>query len=104
MTDELTGKIIADKYRIDSLLRESDLGPIYRGWHVLMDKAVTIKILATALVQPPRSGRLRKQQGNCDSKHASSSSRFTPCEQYLSHPRRPSVRLKGQGFEKESPR
>ncbi len=54
MTDELTGKIIADKYRIDSLLRESDLGPIYRGWHVLMDKAVTIKILATALAVDQR--------------------------------------------------
>src|SRR5437867_11030000 len=54
MTDEFVGKIIADKYRIDELLRESDLGPIYRGWHVLMDKAVTVKILATALAVDKR--------------------------------------------------
>src|SRR6476620_7958734 len=46
---EFEGKTIADKYRVDSLLHESDLGGFYRGWHVLMDKAVVIKVLAIAL-------------------------------------------------------
>ena len=49
MIDEFEGKIIAEKYRIDSLLRDSDLGAFYRGWHELMDKPVTVKILAPAL-------------------------------------------------------
>ncbi len=49
MTDQLTGQILAKKYRIDSLLREDDLGTVYRGTHVSMDKSVTIKILASAL-------------------------------------------------------
>ena len=49
MIDDFEGKIIAEKYRIESILRDSDLGVIYRGWHVLMEKPVTVKILAPAL-------------------------------------------------------
>src|SRR5438067_4830436 len=49
MIDEFEGKIIAEKYRIESILRDSDLGTFYRGWHVLMDRPVTVKILAPAL-------------------------------------------------------
>ena len=49
MTDQFTGQILANKYRIGSVLRDSDLGKIYRGTHLLMDKPVTIKILAPAL-------------------------------------------------------
>jgi serine/threonine protein kinase len=54
MTDDFEGKIIADKYRIETILRDSDLGVIYRGWHVLMDKPVTAKILAPALAVDKR--------------------------------------------------
>ena len=49
MLNEFEGKIIADKYRIDGPLLETDLGTFYRGWHVLMDRSVIVKVLATAL-------------------------------------------------------
>ncbi len=49
MIDEFEGQIIADKYRVDSLFHESDLGGFYRGWNLMMDKPVTIKILAPSL-------------------------------------------------------
>ena len=49
MLEEFTERIIADKYRIDSLLRKGDLGDIYRGRHLFMDKPVTLKILLPAL-------------------------------------------------------
>ena len=54
MIDEFEGKIIAEKYRIESILRDSDLGVIYRGWHVMMDQPVTVKILAPALAVDKR--------------------------------------------------
>ncbi|MFN0279467.1 MAG: serine/threonine protein kinase [Pyrinomonadaceae bacterium] len=54
MIDELEGKIIAEKYRIESILRDSDLGTFYRGWNVLVDRPVTIKILAPALAVDQR--------------------------------------------------
>ena len=49
MTDQFIGKILADKYEIEEIIRESDLGNIYRGTHLLMEKTVAIKILAPAL-------------------------------------------------------
>ncbi len=49
MTDQLIGQVLAKKYRIDSLLREDDLGNVYRGTHLSMEKSVTVKILASAL-------------------------------------------------------
>ncbi|MEJ7847360.1 MAG: protein kinase [Pyrinomonadaceae bacterium] len=49
MADEFTGKVIADKYRVDSLIRKGDLGDMYRGWHLFMDKPVTLKILPSSL-------------------------------------------------------
>src|SRR5436190_21439541 len=49
MIDELEGKVIAGKYRIDSQLTDTELGPIYRGSNILMDKPVTIKVLVPAV-------------------------------------------------------
>ena len=49
MADEFTGKVIAEKYRVDSLLRHGDMGDMYRGWHLFMDRPVTLKILPPAL-------------------------------------------------------
>ena len=49
MSDQFIGQTLANKYRIDSFSREGDLGKIYRGTHVSMDKPVTVKILAPAL-------------------------------------------------------
>ncbi len=49
MLDQFVGKTLAEKYRIDSVIRDTDLGRIYRGTHLLMDKHVAVKILAPAL-------------------------------------------------------
>ena len=49
MGEQLTGTVIAEKYRVDSLLRSGDLGDFYRGRHVFMDKPVTLRVLPPAL-------------------------------------------------------
>lgn len=49
MTESLTGKLIADKYRVEALLREGRDGDLYAGRHEVMDKPVTIKVLPRAL-------------------------------------------------------
>ena len=48
MTD-YSGQVLADKYRVDSLMRKTPLGDFYHGTHLSMGKAVTIKILPPAL-------------------------------------------------------
>ena len=54
MTNDFVGKLVADKYRIESLIGESGSGDMYLGRHEVMDKPVTIKILAPALAADPR--------------------------------------------------
>lgn len=49
MIDTFIGKTLADKYRIDSVMRETELGKVYHGRHLLMEKAVAVKILSPAL-------------------------------------------------------
>ncbi len=49
MKDELIGQVLADKYRIEAVLRESGIGKLYRGTHLLMDKPVAVKILSPTL-------------------------------------------------------
>lgn len=49
MLDHFVGQTLASKYRVDSELRPSGSGNIYRGTHLLMDAPVTVKILAPAL-------------------------------------------------------
>ncbi len=49
MINDFEGKLIADKYRLGDLLRESHSGDLYTGRHEFMDKAVMIKILPQAL-------------------------------------------------------
>ncbi len=49
MINDLLGKLVADKYRIESLIRESESGDLFRGVHEVMDKPVTLKILSPAL-------------------------------------------------------
>ncbi|MBV9216415.1 MAG: protein kinase [Acidobacteria bacterium] len=45
----MLGKVIADKYRVESLLRESESGDLYKGHHEVMDKPVTIRVLPPAV-------------------------------------------------------
>jgi len=50
MLDQFIGQTIAEKYRIDSVMREGgSLGRTYRATHLLMEKPVTVKILSPAL-------------------------------------------------------
>jgi serine/threonine protein kinase len=50
MLDQFIGQTLADKYRIDSVMRDGGgLGKVYRATHLLMDKPVTVKILLPAL-------------------------------------------------------
>lgn len=47
--DDLIGKLLADKYRVEERLDEGGMGTVYRATHVLMEKAVAIKVLHPAL-------------------------------------------------------
>ena len=55
MIEEIEGKIIAGKYRTDSLLIDGEMGSVYRGSNILMDKPVTVKVLVPALAIDGRS-------------------------------------------------
>ena len=46
VTDKFIGKTVAGKYRIDSVLRSSELGRVYNATHLLMDRPATVKILS----------------------------------------------------------
>ena len=45
MAGESTGKLIADKYRVDEYLGTAGLGELYRGTNTLLEKPVSISIL-----------------------------------------------------------
>lgn len=49
MAEYLKGTVIAEKYRLDSLLRSGEVGDFYRGRHLFMDKPVTLKVLRPSL-------------------------------------------------------
>src|SRR5476649_1038459 len=49
MIDQFEGKTVAEKYKIESLMREGESGDLYFGRHIFMDKPVILKILAPAL-------------------------------------------------------
>jgi serine/threonine protein kinase len=49
MADQYIGQVLADKYRVESVIREDGLGRIYRAAHLLMDKPVAVKILPAPL-------------------------------------------------------
>ena len=48
MMNDIAGKLIADKYRVEGLIRESETGDLYHGRHEVLDKPVTLKILSPA--------------------------------------------------------
>jgi serine/threonine-protein kinase len=49
MLDQFIGQKLADKYQIDSVIRNGGLGKVYRATHLLMEKPVTVKVLSPAL-------------------------------------------------------
>jgi serine/threonine-protein kinase len=51
--DPLIGTLLADRYRIFSLLGEGGMGRVYSGEHALMRKRVAVKVLHRELTQMP---------------------------------------------------
>ena len=51
--DPLVGTLLADRYRLYSLLGEGGMGRVYWGEHVLMRKRVAVKVLHRELTQVP---------------------------------------------------
>lgn len=51
---ELVGKLIAEKYRIESLIGEADAGDLFAARNEITDTAVTVKILPQALAMDMR--------------------------------------------------
>jgi serine/threonine protein kinase len=49
MTGEFEGKDLAEKYEVGQLVRRGEIGDIYRGRHMFMDRAVTLRIVPRAL-------------------------------------------------------
>ncbi len=49
MIDDLIGKLIADKYRVESLISEHESGDLYLGKHEVLDRPVALRILSPAL-------------------------------------------------------
>ncbi len=54
MVNDVAGKLIADKYRVESLIRESESGDLYAARHEVLDKPVTLKILPAAFAVDQR--------------------------------------------------
>ena len=50
-SDPLVGTLLADRYRLFSLLGEGGMGRVYFGEHALMHKRVAVKILHRELTQ-----------------------------------------------------
>lgn len=49
MVNDVLGKLVADKYRIESLVREGESGDLYTARHEILDKRVTLRILPPAM-------------------------------------------------------
>src|SRR5829696_9251364 len=47
--DRLVGQTLAGKYRVEERISEGGMGTVYRATHVLMEKAVAIKVLHPSL-------------------------------------------------------
>lgn len=49
MIDDIIGQTIADKYRVDSLIREGEMGDLFAGMHEIRETPVLIKVLPHAV-------------------------------------------------------
>ncbi len=49
MIDEVIGKLVADKYRVEGLISERESGDLYFGRNEMLDRPVAIRVLSPAL-------------------------------------------------------
>ena len=54
MMDDVLGKLVADKYRVESLICEGKSGDLYMGRHEVLGRPVLVKVLARALAVDAR--------------------------------------------------
>lgn len=54
MIDDVLGKLVADKYRIEGLIRESESGDLFTARHEVLERPVMVKILSRALAVDQR--------------------------------------------------
>lgn len=54
MMNEVLGSLIADKYRVDTLIREDGSGDLYSGVHEVLGRPVIVKVLPRALAVDQR--------------------------------------------------
>lgn len=54
MTGEFEGKDLAEKYEVGNLVRRGEIGDIYHGRHIFMDRPVTLRIVPRALAVDDR--------------------------------------------------
>jgi serine/threonine protein kinase len=50
-----TGSVIGRKYRIDALLAEGGMGIVYRGWHVVLEQPIAIKVVRPEYAHHPEA-------------------------------------------------
>lgn len=78
--DPRVGMVLAERYRIDSLIDSGGMGRVYVGEHVLMHKRVAIKVLHRELSSIPefvaRFEREARAAGNVDNEHVVSATDF----------------------------
>jgi serine/threonine protein kinase len=49
------GLVVAGKYRIDQVLAEGGMGVIYRGWHLVLDQPIAVKVMRPELAERPEA-------------------------------------------------
>jgi serine/threonine-protein kinase len=54
LTDDLIGRIVGDRYRVESRLGEGAMGMVYRASHVRFERAFALKILHSHLTADPK--------------------------------------------------
>ena len=60
-TDPLIGKVFGDKYRLEERIGEGGMGAVYRATHLLIDRAVAVKVLRSRFVED-EAARVRFQR------------------------------------------
>lgn len=55
LSQSIVGLVIAEKYRVESLLGRGGMGSVYEGTHLLLERPIAIKVMDTGLSQDERA-------------------------------------------------